>query len=395
MNPYPDGATLVPDLSGTLKMALGYAMDQRDKRETTARQQEVSGLAGQLGSQGLKTAISDPEAVKTLTRMAQLDPNMAQFTVGLLEARDANALKSSTEEMNKAGAFYQGVLTLKPEERRDALLAKAGELKDAGQPYEQLLEMAGQDSTQQEIGIRRKLVLNGQFQALAGPSLKEQLDLQNQQLTMLKTQQEMLLSQDKNQRDADAAARAAEKAATDAAEKGAQKSAAQRSMQNKALLVGDQLKLATEQMSKAWSGHAGRLADWLSPTGDTAKLRRTLDTITSNIGFGELMRMKAESPTGGALGSVSERELSLLNATLGNLDALQSDEELYRVLNQVHSVYDRISRDSGGEGLPPLPALRGGAQPAPSGGPPASAGSSSTAPPSNSSGGNLVDWGSL
>ena len=41
--------------------------------------------------------------------------------------------------------------------------------------------------------------------------------------------------------------------------------------------------------------------------------------------------MRDDSPTGGALGQVSERELSL-NASLGSLSQMQSEEQLEQIL---------------------------------------------------------------
>ena len=61
---------------------------------------------------------------------------------------------------------------------------------------------------------------------------------------------------------------------------------------------------------------------------DAANLRQAITTIESSIGFDRLKKMREESPTGGALGQVSERELSLLNASLGSLSQMQSKEQL-------------------------------------------------------------------
>lgn len=112
--------------------------------------------------------------------------------------------------------------------------------------------------------------------------------------------------------------------------------------------IEDQIKIALKQADAAPDGRLGEIMARVSPTGNSAALRRTLETIKANVGFGELIRMKQSSPTGGALGSVSERELTLLTATLGNLDAIQGDEELGRVLNQIRDVFKRIRTDAGG-----------------------------------------------
>ena len=64
-------------------------------------------------------------------------------------------------------------------------------------------------------------------------------------------------------------------------------------------------------------------------------LRETLDTIKANIGFDKLQDMRANSPTGGALGQVSEFENRLLQAVQGSLDQSQSAAQLKQNLEQV------------------------------------------------------------
>lgn len=70
-----------------------------------------------------------------------------------------------------------------------------------------------------------------------------------------------------------------------------------------------------------------------------ADLNNTIETIVSSIGFDRLQRMRDESPTGGALGQVSERELSQLNASLGSLKQSQSKERLLANLRRVQQHY--------------------------------------------------------
>lgn len=57
-------------------------------------------------------------------------------------------------------------------------------------------------------------------------------------------------------------------------------------------------------------------------------LARTLDTIKANIGFEELQAMRDNSPTGGALGQVTERELAFLQSTIANIEQSQSEAQL-------------------------------------------------------------------
>jgi hypothetical protein len=68
-------------------------------------------------------------------------------------------------------------------------------------------------------------------------------------------------------------------------------------------------------------------------------LRKTIDTLKANIGFAELAAMRQASPTGGALGQVAVRELDMLQATLGNLDANQSEDQTKENLQQIRKHY--------------------------------------------------------
>ena len=57
-------------------------------------------------------------------------------------------------------------------------------------------------------------------------------------------------------------------------------------------------------------------------------LQASLDTIRANVGFDRLQTMRDSSPTGGALGQVSEQENKLLQSVAGSLDAGQSPDQL-------------------------------------------------------------------
>lgn len=89
---------------------------------------------------------------------------------------------------------------------------------------------------------------------------------------------------------------------------------------------------------------AGLFATTASEIGgtDAANLRQAITTIESSIGFDRLQKMREDSPTGGALGQVSERELSLLNASLGSLSQMQSEEQLKTNLGRVRTHYDNF-----------------------------------------------------
>lgn len=76
------------------------------------------------------------------------------------------------------------------------------------------------------------------------------------------------------------------------------------------------------------------------PGSPAYNLRKRLDTVKANLGFDKLQQMRDSSPTGGALGSITDRELDLLQATLTNLDPNMGDEELIAGLEKVKKHYD-------------------------------------------------------
>lgn len=66
----------------------------------------------------------------------------------------------------------------------------------------------------------------------------------------------------------------------------------------------------------------------------TAALQSRIRTIRSNIGFNELSDMRQNSPTGGAVGNLSENEFNNLASLLGELDPARP-EELAGKLNRL------------------------------------------------------------
>lgn len=74
------------------------------------------------------------------------------------------------------------------------------------------------------------------------------------------------------------------------------------------------------------------------PTTDARDLAATLDTIKANIGFDKLQAMREASPTGGALGQVSERENLLLQSVLGSMDQGQSQEQFVQNLERIREI---------------------------------------------------------
>ncbi len=87
----------------------------------------------------------------------------------------------------------------------------------------------------------------------------------------------------------------------------------------------------------------GGLANWLSyiPGSDAADVEKLTKTLQGNIAFKKLADMKAASPTGGALGAISERELDLLASNLGSIDPGLS---FFLFKENIDSIEDIVSR---------------------------------------------------
>ena len=91
------------------------------------------------------------------------------------------------------------------------------------------------------------------------------------------------------------------------------------------------------------SGFGGKILSNIAGS-DAYDFEQRLTTIKANIGFDKLQAMRDASPTGGALGQVSEKELDQLNASMGNLNIGQSPEQLRENLIAVREQYIRTIR---------------------------------------------------
>lgn len=68
-------------------------------------------------------------------------------------------------------------------------------------------------------------------------------------------------------------------------------------------------------------------------------LGAAIQTIDANMAFDALQRMREASPTGGALGQVTEKELALLKSTIANIDPNQSQDQFIRSLGEAKAAY--------------------------------------------------------
>lgn len=123
----------------------------------------------------------------------------------------------------------------------------------------------------------------------------------------------------------------------------------------------DNVKQAIANISGWSTAYGAALSSW--PRSQAQALSTLLQTIKANVGFQALTEMRENSPTGGALGQVSERELAYLQATLGDLAQTQDGEILTKKLKammaQVDGMHGRL-QDAYDMTFQPLTEAQGG-----------------------------------
>lgn len=117
-----------------------------------------------------------------------------------------------------------------------------------------------------------------------------------------------------------------------------------RMRQIQATIVNDDIERARKTIRGQGNIPATGFGSYLSgvPGTDAHQLANTLETVKSNIGFDKLQAMRDASPTGGALGAVSEFENRLLQAVYGSLAQSQTDEDLLYNLDRLERTYNAI-----------------------------------------------------
>lgn len=97
-----------------------------------------------------------------------------------------------------------------------------------------------------------------------------------------------------------------------------------------------------EASADAWTVGLMSLTS-IVPNTPAADLKANIDTLFANTAFDRLQEMRNNSPTGGALGSITERELDLLAATRAALLRSQSPEQFRENLARLKQHYARAA----------------------------------------------------
>ena len=104
-------------------------------------------------------------------------------------------------------------------------------------------------------------------------------------------------------------------------------------------VVLDKIVEAEKLVGKGTAGVGSYLS--IVPGTPAKQLSTVLGTIKARLGFDQLQQMRNASPTGGALGQVSNRELASLEGALSSLDQALSPEALRQNLKQIRDSYTR------------------------------------------------------
>lgn len=133
----------------------------------------------------------------------------------------------------------------------------------------------------------------------------------------------------------------AEKEASDLAEK---KAKSDRIKGEVGTTVGNALDDIDRLMKSATLPTTGAMGARVAGIPGTAAydIAQALTTIGANISFAQLQQMREASPTGGALGNVSDNEQKLLQNSFAALSQSQSEEQFKTNLGRTRAVFERI-----------------------------------------------------
>jgi hypothetical protein len=131
------------------------------------------------------------------------------------------------------------------------------------------------------------------------------------------------------------------KTARELADEAKKKDLAERQQRTSSDIVTQDIDRALETAKTAKLPVTGIIGSKLSAVPGSAAhdVQQALASVKANISFDRLQQMRASSPTGGALGSVTEGEGRLLQAAYGSLEQSQTAEQFERNLKRVRNLY--------------------------------------------------------
>ena len=91
------------------------------------------------------------------------------------------------------------------------------------------------------------------------------------------------------------------------------------------------------------TGYMAEAAKILVPESARNTGEKIKNTLEAKMAFEELRKMRASSPTGGALGAISERELTLLSSAISSLDFGQDRNKVIKNIATIRKAYEKLS----------------------------------------------------
>jgi len=317
----------------------------------------AGGLAAQMAQQPAPgVPYTDQAAIDRKRRLAEMLAQNSQRPV------DSGLGAASALAQALVGRFKEkkaDKLDAQNAEYRRTALAQAIAEKDPA--MQAMLLARAQDPNLQEFGIKRSFGLQDEARAAEAATANYQRertdkvadreDAQSFQTDMYGRQESAAERRAREQREFTAQENALNRGsqmelatakAGAAAAKGAQKEAELAKKQQSALknLDGATTTVIREidkALALAHPGTTGLIGEATKGIGGstTFTLNRHLDTIKANTAFNRLQQMRADSPTGGALGNVSNIELDLLGSVEGSLALGQKTGALKETLTQL------------------------------------------------------------
>lgn len=132
-------------------------------------------------------------------------------------------------------------------------------------------------------------------------------------------------------------------------------------------IIRDDIRRAKEVINKSEipvTGIPGAIAQKI-PGSQATVLQGILTGIKARIGFDELQKMRQNSPTGGALGNVSDKDIALVQGVYGDLTQATTQEAILYNLDRLEKVvYKVVNGDEApsNKNRPPLSSFNKGAK---------------------------------
>ena len=118
------------------------------------------------------------------------------------------------------------------------------------------------------------------------------------------------------------------------------------------IVVNDAIDRGLPMIDNFTAGFGGTMLSKIPGT-DATNLSKLIDSVKANAGFDKLQAMREASPTGGALGQVSDKEIRFLQSVFGSLDQDQSPKQLKYNLELFRYVYNSMIHGEGGHPYSP------------------------------------------